>query len=37
MMPATSNAVLVGAVTAVLALWALGSDKDIGGWWNPAT
>lgn len=31
------NAVIVGAVVAVLALWALGTDKDIGGWWNPAT
>jgi hypothetical protein len=31
------NAVIVGAVVAVLALWALGTDKDIGGWWSPAT
>lgn len=31
------NAVIVGAVVAVLALWALGADKDIGGWWSPAT
>lgn len=30
------NAVVAGAVVLVLALWALGSDKDIGGWWNPA-
>ena len=26
------NAVIVGIVVAVLALWALGTDKDIGGW-----
>jgi hypothetical protein len=31
------NALIVGAVVAVLALWALGTDKDIGGWWSPAT
>lgn len=31
------NAVLAGIVVAVLALWALGSDKDIGGWGHPAT
>src|ERR1700741_1314839 len=31
------NAVIVGAVIAVLALWALATDKDIGGWWSPAT
>lgn len=30
------NAVIVGAVVAVLALWALGTDKSIGGWWSPA-
>lgn len=30
------NAVLAGIVVAVLTLWALGSDKDIGGWWHPA-
>ena len=29
------NAVIVGAVVAVLALWALRADKDIGG--GPAT
>ena len=35
---ATSNAVIVGIAVAVLALWALGTDKDIGGWWHhPAT
>ena len=33
---ATVNAVVVGAVVAALALWALGTDKDIGGWWSPA-
>ncbi len=31
------NALLVGAVVAALALWALGTDKDIGGWWSHAT
>lgn len=31
------NAVIVGAAVAVLALWALATDKDIGGWWSPAT
>lgn len=31
------NAVIVGAIVVVLALWALGTDKDIGGWWSPAT
>ena len=31
------NAVIIGIVVAVLALWALGTDKDIGGWWSPAT
>ncbi|MCS6945356.1 MAG: SPW repeat protein [Sutterellaceae bacterium] len=30
------NAVIVGLVVAVLALWALGTDRDIGGWWRPA-
>jgi hypothetical protein len=30
------NAVIVGAIVAVLAVWALGTDKDIGGWWRPA-
>jgi hypothetical protein len=30
------NALIVGAVVAVLALWALGSDRDIGGWFSPA-
>ena len=32
-----ANAVIVGVVTAALALWTLGTDKDFGGWWNPAT
>jgi hypothetical protein len=36
-MPAMWNAVIVGIVVAVLALWALGTDKEIGGWWSPAT
>ena len=31
------NAVIVGIVVAALALWALGTDKDIGGWWSHAT
>jgi multisubunit Na+/H+ antiporter MnhC subunit len=30
------NAVVVGAVVAALALWALGTDRDIGGWFSPA-
>ena len=34
---AMANAVIVGVVVALLALWALGTDKDIGGWWSPAT
>jgi drug/metabolite transporter (DMT)-like permease len=32
--PAMANAVIVGAIVAGLALWALGTDKDIGGWWR---
>ena len=34
---ATWNAVIVGLAVAALALWALGTDKDIGGWWTHAT
>lgn len=34
---AMSNALIVGVAVAALALWALGTDKDIGGWWTPAT
>jgi hypothetical protein len=30
------NAVIVGVVVFALAIWALGTDKDIGGWWSPA-
>lgn len=30
------NAVAVGVVVAGLALWALGTDKSIGGWWSHA-
>lgn len=30
------NAGIVGAATLVLALWTLGTDKDIGGWWSAA-
>ena len=33
---ATWNAVIVGGVIALLAAWALSTDKDIGGWWSPA-
>lgn len=37
MMPAAMwNAVAVGVAVASLALWALGSDKDLGGWWSHA-
>ena len=36
-MAAMWNAVIVGAIVAILALWALGTDIDIGGWWSPAT
>ena len=32
------NAVAVGLAVAVLALWALSTDKQIGGgWWHPVT
>jgi hypothetical protein len=31
------NAAVAGVLVALLALWVLGSDKDIGGWWHPAT
>lgn len=34
--PALWNAVIVGAAIAVLALWALATDRDVGGW-SPAT
>jgi len=34
---ATWNSVIIGIVIAALALWALGTDRDIGGWWSPAT
>ena len=34
LMPAMANAVIVGAIVAGLALWELGTDKDIGGWWR---
>lgn len=30
------NAVVVGIVVGALALWALGTDRDIGGWFSPA-
>ncbi|HEX7054981.1 MAG TPA: SPW repeat protein [Burkholderiales bacterium] len=30
------NAVIVGALVVVLAIWALGTDRDIGGWFSPA-
>jgi hypothetical protein len=32
MQAVTLNAVIVGALVAALALWALGTDRDIGGW-----
>ena len=32
-----ANAVIAGVVTAALAVWALATDEDIGGWWTPAT
>ena len=36
-MPAVMmNAVIVGALIAALAFTALGSDRDIGGWFRPA-
>jgi SPW repeat len=31
---ATWNAVATGLVVAVMALWTLGTDKNIGGWWS---
>jgi hypothetical protein len=31
---AMANAVIIGVAVAVLAIWALGTDKDIGGWWS---
>ncbi|HEX8963052.1 MAG TPA: SPW repeat protein [Rhodocyclaceae bacterium] len=34
---ATSNDVVLGIVIAVLAIWALGTDRDIGGWWSHPT
>jgi hypothetical protein len=37
LVPAMWNALIVGCVVAALALWALATDKDIGGWWSPAT
>lgn len=33
-MVAMYNALIVGIAIAALALWALGTDKDIGGWWT---
>ena len=30
------SAVITGVVVLALALWALATDKDIGGWWSPA-
>lgn len=36
MAAATWNAVVVGIAVAALALWALGTDKAIGGWWRHA-
>lgn len=34
---AMANALIVGLVIAALALWALGTDRDIGGWWSHPT
>ncbi len=34
---ATWNAVLIGLAVAALALWVLATDRDLGGWWHPAT
>lgn len=34
---ATANALIVGVAVAAFALWALGTDKDIGGWWSHPT
>lgn len=31
------NAVIVGVLVLALAVWTLATDKDIGGWWSPAT
>ena len=33
---ATWSAVLLGIAIAALALWALGTDRELGGWWSPA-
>jgi hypothetical protein len=33
---AVANAVIVGIVVAALALWALGTDRDVSGWSSPA-
>lgn len=30
------NALIVGAVVVVLAIWVLATDRDIGGWIKPA-
>ena len=34
---AMCSAVIARVVLAVLALWTLGTDKDIGGEWSPAS
>jgi uncharacterized membrane protein len=31
------NAVIVGLIVTILALWVLATDKDYGGWWRKAT
>ncbi len=31
-----ANAVIVGLIVAILALWVLLTDKDYGGWWRKA-
>jgi hypothetical protein len=37
LVPAMWYALIVGCVVAALALWALATERDIGGWWSPAT
>jgi len=34
---AMANALIVGLIVAALALWTLGTDRDIGGWWSRPT
>jgi hypothetical protein len=32
-----ANAVVIGGAVAALSLWTLTTDKNIGGWWSPAS